>query len=65
MRKQCRWMLLACLVAGVAVTGCHGTASSTKSGGWFGAASGAKAPPKAPSKPLPRDTIPSAKEVGL
>ncbi len=59
------WSFFACLAAGLAVTGCQGSGSVSKPSGWLNAKPSANSDSKASSKPMPRDTIPSAKEVGL
>jgi hypothetical protein len=65
MSRLRHWMFLAFLAGGLAVMGCHAPASTAKPTGWFGSKASPKSDAKRPSKPLPRDTIPSAKDVGL
>ena len=79
MSKMRVCLFFVCLAAGLAVPGCQvpgSTASpagatskpagaTAKPAGGLNAKSSTKSDTKAASKPLPADTIPSAKEVGL
>jgi hypothetical protein len=64
MTRQRDWICAACVALALGVAGCQTPATTAKPGG-IKAKSAAKSDTKNASKPLPRDTIPAAKEVGL